>query len=81
VGLWSTREQKEGEGHGHLAGRASEAVLTRRGADGSSKDTPGGGGDAPIAGLHEKQKEGAMRGRCSTAGRAERARGKSGRRQ
>jgi hypothetical protein len=41
--------REEGEGHGHLARRASRAALTRRGGkDGGGSNNPGGGGGAPV---------------------------------
>jgi hypothetical protein len=40
--------REQGEGHGHLAERASRVALTRRGGDGGSNDNPGGGGVAPV---------------------------------
>jgi hypothetical protein len=45
----------EGEGHGHLGGRALEVTLTRRGGGDGSGDNPRGGEGALVAGLDEKQ--------------------------
>jgi hypothetical protein len=41
---WGPRargRREEGEGHGHLAGRASRATLIGRGEDGGGSDNPG----------------------------------------
>jgi hypothetical protein len=47
--------REEGEGHGHLTGRASEVALTGRGGgDGGGDDNPRGGGSTPVTVLDEK---------------------------
>jgi hypothetical protein len=61
-GLGARGRREEGEGHGHLAERASRAALTRRGGDCGSSGNPGGGGGAPVGWLGGQEVEGARWG-------------------